>query len=214
MKTALITLGSTREYIDPVRYISNESSGHQGVALIRSLLKKNFKVICLHGHVSAKLIKSSKVQYIFTPNAKSMLQEAKKYKNVDLAIFNAAVNDYKVKNFSSKKIKTKNGLTIKLINNPDVLKTISSGKVKSTVTIGFAYETHDVFYNAQIKLKKKKCDYMVLNYPTAKNNIFNNLKNNGMLLSKSGLQYNLGHVSKTVFANKIIDTIIKLENAK
>jgi len=142
------------------------------------------------------------------------LQEAKKYKNVDLAIFNAAVNDYKVKNFSSKKIKTKNGLTIKLINNPDVLKTISSGKVKPAITIGFAYETHDVFKNAQIKLKKKKCDYMVLNYPTAKNNIFNNLKNNGMLLSKSGLQYNLGHVSKTVFANKIIDTIIKLENAK
>jgi len=53
-----------------------------------------------------------------------------------------------------------------------------------------------------------------LNYPTAKNNIFNNLKNNGVLLSKSGLQNNLGHVSKTVFANKIIDTIIKLENAK
>ena len=214
MKTALITLGSTREYIDPVRYISNESSGQQGVALIRSLLKKKFKVICLHGYVSAKLIKSSKVKYIFTPNAKSMLQEAKKYKNVDLAIFNAAVNDYKVKNFSSKKIKTKNGLTIKLINNPDVLKTISSSKVKPAITIGFAYETHDVFKNAQIKLKKKKCDYMVLNYPTAKNNIFNNLKNNGMLLSKSGLQYNLGHVSKTVFANKIIDTIIKLENAK
>ena len=214
MKTALITLGSTREYIDPVRYISNESSGQQGVALIRSLLKKKFKVICLHGYVSAKLIKSSKVKYIFTPNAKSMLQEAQKYKNVDLAIFNAAVNDYKVKNFSSKKIKTKNGLTIKLINNPDVLKTISSSKVKPAITIGFAYETHDVFKNAQIKLKKKKCDYMVLNYPTAKNNIFNNLKNNGMLLSKSGLQYNLGHVSKTVFANKIIDTIIKLENAK
>lgn len=214
MKTALITLGSTREYIDPVRYISNESSGQQGVALIRSLLKKKFKVICLHGYVSAKLIKSSKVKYIFTPNAKSMLQEAQKNKNVDLAIFNAAVNDYKVKNFSSKKIKTKNGLTIKLINNPDVLKTISSSKVKPAITIGFAYETHDVFKNAQIKLKKKKCDYMVLNYPTAKNNIFNNLKNNGMLLSKSGLQYNLGHVSKTVFANKIIDTIIKLENAK
>jgi len=74
VKTALITLGSTREYIDPVRYISNESSGQQGVALIKSLLKKNFKVICLHGYVSAKLIKSSKVQYIFTPNAKSMLQ--------------------------------------------------------------------------------------------------------------------------------------------
>ena len=213
MKTALITIGSTREYIDPVRYISNESSGRQGVALIRSLLKHKFKVICLYGYVSAKLVKSSNVQYIFTPNAKTMLQEAKKFKNVDLAIFNAAVNDYKVKNFSNKKIKTKNGLTIKLINNPDVLKTISSSKVKPKITVGFAYETNDAFPNAQKKLKMKKCDYIVLNFPTAKNIIFNNLKNNGALLSKSGTQYNLGHVTKTVFANKIISTIIRLENA-
>ena len=66
---------------------------------------------------------------------------------------------------------------------------------------------------AKEKLKMKKCDYIVLNFPTAKNIIFNNLKNNGALLSKSGTQYNLGHVTKTVFANKIISTIIRLENA-
>ena len=69
MKTALITIGSTREYIDPVRYISNESSGKQGMSLIKGLLKKNYKIICLHGYLQVKPIISKKIKYIFTPNA-------------------------------------------------------------------------------------------------------------------------------------------------
>ena len=80
MKTALITVGSTREYIDPVRYITNESSGQQGMALIKSLIKNNFKVICLHGYLQVKPIVSKKISYIFTPNAESMLKAAKKIK--------------------------------------------------------------------------------------------------------------------------------------
>ena len=96
MKTALITIGSTREYIDPVRYISNESSGQQGMALIKSLLKKNYRIVCLHGYLQTKLISSPKIKYVFTPNAKSMLAEAKKNSKVDLAIFNAAVADYRI----------------------------------------------------------------------------------------------------------------------
>ena len=103
MKSALITIGSTREYIDPVRYISNESSGKQGMALIRSLLKKNYKIICLHGYLQVRPIISKKIKYIFTPTAKSMLHQAKKINKVDLAIFNAAVSDYSVKKFSKKK---------------------------------------------------------------------------------------------------------------
>ena len=96
MKTALITIGSTREYIDPVRYISNESSGKQGMSLIKGLLKKNYKIICLHGYLKVKPIISKKIKYIFTPNAKIMLQEARKNNKVDIAIFNAAVSDYYV----------------------------------------------------------------------------------------------------------------------
>ena len=65
MKTALITVGSTREYIDPVRYITNESSGQQGMALIKSLIKNNFKVICIHGYLKVKPIVSKKISYIF-----------------------------------------------------------------------------------------------------------------------------------------------------
>lgn len=210
MKTALITIGSTREYIDPVRYISNESSGKQGMSLIKGLLKKNYKIICLHGYLKVKPIISRKIKYIFTPNAKSMLQEAKKNHKVDIAIFNAAVSDFYVKSFSKNKIKSKKGLTLQLINNPDILKSICSSQKKPLITVGFAYETNNYLDNAKKKLENKKCDFIVLNYPLKNDFIFNNNFNNGGILDKQGNYYEIGNVSKTVFANKIIKHILEI----
>ena len=210
MKTALITIGSTREYIDPVRYISNESSGKQGMSLIKGLLKKNYKIICLYGYLKVKPIISRKIKYIFTPNAKSMLQEAKKNRKVDLAIFNAAVSDFYVKSFSKNKIKSKKGLTLQLINNPDILKSICSSQKKPLITVGFAYETNNYLDNAKKKLENKKCDFIVLNYPLKNDFIFNNNFNNGGILDKQGNYYEVGNVSKTVFANKIIKHILEI----
>ena len=210
MKTALITIGSTREYIDPVRYISNESSGKQGMSLIKGLLKKNYKIICLHGYLQVKPIISKKIKYIFTPNAKSMLQEAKKNRKVDLAIFNAAVSDFYVKSFSKNKIKSKKGLTLQLINNPDILKSICSSPKKPLITVGFAYETNNYLDNAKKKLENKKCDFIILNYPLKNDFIFNNNFNNGGILDKQGNYYEIGNVSKTVFANKIIKHILEI----
>ena len=212
MKTALITIGSTREYIDPVRYISNESSGKQGISLIKGLLKKNYKIICLHGYLKVKPIISKKIKYIFTPNAKSMLQEAKKNRKVDIAIFNAAVSDFYVKSFSKNKIKSKKGLTLQLINNTDILKSICSSQKKPLITVGFAYETNNYLDNAKRKLENKKCDFIVLNYPLKNDFIFNNNFNNGGILDKQGNYYEIGNVSKTVFANKIIKHILRISN--
>ena len=212
MKTALITIGSTREYIDPVRYISNESSGKQGMSLIKGLLKKNYKIICLHGYLKVKPIISRKIKYIFTPNAKSMLQEAKKNYKVDIAIFNAAVSDFYVKSFSQNKIKSEKGLTLQLINNPDILKSICSSQKKPLITVGFAYETNNYLDNAKKKLENKKCDFIVLNYPLKNDFIFNNNFNNGGILDKQGNYYEIGNVSKTVFANKIIKHILEISN--
>tara|TARA_B100000902_G_scaffold9586_1_gene11870 strand:+ start:976 stop:1608 length:633 start_codon:yes stop_codon:yes gene_type:complete len=209
LKSALITIGSTREYIDPVRYISNESSGKQGMALIRSLLKKNYKIICLHGYLQVRPIISKKIKYIFTPTAKSMLHQAKKINKVDLAIFNAAVSDYSVKKFSKKKIKRNKGLTLKLNNNPDILKTISSSNNKPLITVGFAYETNDYFINAKKKLKEKKCDFIVLNYPLKNNVVLNGNLNNGGIFNKQGNYYEIGNVTKTVFANRIINHVLQ-----
>tara|TARA_B100000900_G_scaffold146399_1_gene124046 strand:+ start:85 stop:717 length:633 start_codon:yes stop_codon:yes gene_type:complete len=210
LKTALITIGSTREYIDPVRYISNESSGKQGMSIIKGLLKKNYKIICLHGYLQVKPIISKKIKYIFTPDAKSMLQEAKKCHKVDIAIFNAAVSDFYVKSFNKNKIKSKKGLTLQLINNPDILKSICSSQKKPLITVGFAYETNNYLDNAKKKLENKKCDFIVLNYPLKNDFIFNNNFNNGGILDKQGNYYEIGNVSKTVFANKIIKHILEI----
>jgi phosphopantothenoylcysteine decarboxylase/phosphopantothenate--cysteine ligase len=212
LKNALITIGCTREYIDPVRYISNESSGRQGIDLIKSLLKFNYKVICLHGYLQTKQIVSKNVKFIFTPTADEMLKEAKKYKSIDLGIFNAAVSDYKAKKYNKLKIKKKNGMSLKLINNPDILKSMSFGKYKPKITVGFAYETDDVFQNAKEKLLSKNCDYLVLNFPTAENKIFNSKYNNGILIGRSGDFLNLGNVTKTIFANKIVKYISNRKN--
>ena len=212
MKTALITIGTTREYIDPVRYISNESSGKQGMSVIKGLLKKNYKIICLHGYLQVKPIISKKIKYIFTPDAKSMLQEAKKCHKVDIAIFNAAVSDFYVKSFNKNKIKSKKGLTLQLINNADILKSICSSQKKPLITVGFAYETNNYLDNAKKKLENKKCDFIVLNYPLKNSFIFNNKFNNGGILDKQGNYYEIGNVSKTVFANKIINHILKISN--
>lgn len=209
MKTALITIGSTREYIDPVRYISNESSGQQGMALIKSLLKKNYRIVCLHGYLQTKLIISPKIKYVFTPNAKSMLAEAKKNSKVDLAIFNAAVADYGIQNYSKQKIKKKSALNLQLKKNPDILKTICSSKQKPKTTIGFAYETNDVFNNAKKKLKTKKCNYLILNFPVDSDPIFNSKYNNGGILNIKGDYIEIGKKTKTSFANQIIAHILK-----
>ena len=212
MKRALITIGCTREYIDPVRYISNESSGRQGIALIKSLLKFNYKVICLHGYLQTKQIVSKNVKFIFTPTADEMLKEAKKYKSVDLGIFNAAVSDYKIEKYSKLKIKKKNGISLKLKKNPDIIKLISFGKNKPKITVGFAYETNDIFQNAKKKLFSKNCDYLILNFPKEENKIFNSNYNNGILIGRSGDFLNLGNVSKTIFADRIVTYISGRKN--
>lgn len=209
MKKALITIGSTREYIDPVRYISNESSGQQGMALIKVLLKKKFHIVCLHGYLQVKPIISSQIKYIFTPNARSMLVEAKKNIKVDLAIFNAAVSDYKVKNYSKQKIKKESELNIQLRKNPDILKSICSSKQKPKITVGFAYETNDVLSNAKKKLKHKKCNYLILNFPFDQDPIFNSKYNNGGILNSNGDYIEIGKKTKTTFANQIITHILK-----
>ena len=137
---------------------------------------------------------------------------AKKNKNVDLAIFNAAVADYRVENYQKQKIKRNKNLTLKLKNNPDILKTISNISSGPQITVGFAYETNDVKANALKKLKKKNCDYLVLNYPISKNNIFNNKYNNGGIFNKKGHYHQIGNVTKTSFANQVLRHILKAEN--
>ena len=212
MKSALITIGATREYIDPVRYISNESSGLQGMAIIERLIKNKIKTICLCGHISTEKIFSPYIKYINVTNARDMLKAAKKYSNVDIAIFNAAVSDYRVKKISLTKIKKQENLILNLTKNPDILLSISSMKKRPKIVVGFAYETNNYKIYAKKKLIDKNCDYLVLNYPLENNKIFSSKRNNGLILDRNLKWTNIGNVTKKSFAKKIIQHIISNSN--
>ena len=162
-KTVLITAGPTYESIDPVRFIGNHSSGKMGFSLAEEVAKRGGKVILISGP-SALQIDHPNIEIHRITSAKEMFSEVFKYYEIsDIAIASAAVADYAPKEIASEKIKKNDdSLTIELVKNPDILKTM--GERKSTqFLVGFALETQNEEENALGKLQKKNLDMIVLN---------------------------------------------------
>lgn len=158
----LITAGPTNEYIDDVRFISNESSGKMGIALVNSARKKKHNVILVSGPISLKIPEGIFVETV--TSAMEMRDSVNKYfDKVDAVIMAAAVSDYRPeKKVSGKLKKTKEGITLKLLPNPDILSEL--GKKKSNKTlIGFALEQKPSVESAYEKLKSKNLDFIILN---------------------------------------------------
>ncbi|GAB4338603.1 MAG: bifunctional phosphopantothenoylcysteine decarboxylase/phosphopantothenate--cysteine ligase CoaBC [Flammeovirgaceae bacterium] len=163
-KTVLITAGTTHEFIDPVRFISNGSTGKMGYAIAEEFAKQGAKVILVSGHSIAQL-KNTSIQKISVSTAKEMYDVTNQYfEQADIAVFAAAVADYTPKKVSDKKIKKQeNSLTIELIKTKDIAKEMGLKKRKGQISVGFALETNDEIFNAKEKLKKKNFDFVVLN---------------------------------------------------
>lgn len=162
-KTILITAGRTEEAIDPVRYISNRSSGQMGYSLAIAGTKLGAEVILVSGPTELPEPMGLK-KFIKVRSAKEMYEATiKEFPNVDIAIACAAVADYKPKNYSVEKIKKKDGdMTIVLDRNPDIL--FEMGKLKEKqFLIGFAAETENIVENALGKLKRKNLDMIIAN---------------------------------------------------
>jgi len=162
-KHVLITAGPTREPIDPVRYLSNHSSGKQGYAIARACAGLGAKVSLVSGPVS--LPAPAGVDVIKIETAREMLAACEGALPADVFIAVAAVADWRPGKTAGKKIK-KDGKAIQpldLEENPDILKTICAHKNRPGLVIGFAAETNDVIDHAKAKLKKKKCDWIVAN---------------------------------------------------
>ncbi|MEN4762159.1 bifunctional phosphopantothenoylcysteine decarboxylase/phosphopantothenate--cysteine ligase CoaBC [Chryseobacterium sp. C39-AII1] len=162
-KTVLITAGPTYEAIDPVRFIGNHSSGKMGFSLAEEASKRGAKVILVSGP-SSQTIHSKNVDLHKVTSAKEMLDKVFEfYENVDIAIASAAVADYAPKEVAKEKIKKNDeNLTIELVKNPDILKTMGENK-KHQFLVGFALETQNEEENAKGKLIKKNLDMIVLN---------------------------------------------------
>jgi phosphopantothenoylcysteine decarboxylase/phosphopantothenate--cysteine ligase len=163
----LITSGPTRQYLDPVRYLSNASSGRMGKALAESALKLGHEVVIVSGPVSVDYPAQAQVVEVITTD--EMLAAAQEwFAHCDGAIGAAAPCDYMPRLVEHQKIlKTGKPLTLQLIETPDVVATLGQIKQPHQWVVGFALETEDRRFRATAKLEKKHCDLMVSNGPSA-----------------------------------------------
>jgi phosphopantothenoylcysteine decarboxylase/phosphopantothenate--cysteine ligase len=208
-KKVFITAGPTQEAIDPVRYISNHSSGKQGFALAEAAVQMGAEVTLISGPVS--LATPMGVKRVDITTADEMLVACEKTKNVDLAIFCAAVADWKVANQAQQKLKKNDKSAapdLKFTANPDILKIIGGLKqTRPKVVVGFAAETENVIENANAKLKNKGCDLIIAN--DVSNGVFGSDKNLVHLISAKGVE-TWPQLSKAEVARRILEACAKL----
>jgi phosphopantothenoylcysteine decarboxylase/phosphopantothenate--cysteine ligase len=206
-KRVLITSGPTHEPIDPVRYIANRSSGAQGTALANALSALGADVVFVTG--PADVAPPSGVEVIAVQTAQQMLEAVQTALPADVAIFAAAVADWRVEGASDRKLKkTKDGLpTLTFAENPDILAHVSQLKTgRPALVVGFAAETNDVEANATAKLKRKGCDWIVANDVSPETGIMGGSENDVAIISQAGVD-EWPRMSKDMVSRKLAQRI-------
>ena len=158
---AIVTAGPTQELIDPVRFITNRSSGKQGYEIANSLVENGFDTTLISGPTNLK--PNDNLKLIKVKTGEEMHKKTMELLPCDLAIFTAAVSDFKVKKFNKEKIKKNKDQSFDLDLNPDILQLVSKSNKKPKIVVGFAAESENLFDNARSKLEKKGCDLIVAN---------------------------------------------------
>ena len=209
-KKVLITAGGTKERIDPVRYISNDSSGKMGYALAEDAVKKGAEVILISATTALPIPNGVKMEYV--ESAREMQEKVFEYfSETDIAIMVAAVSDYRVKEPSTQKMKKtddENEITLTLVKNPDILKQLGSLKKEGQTVIGFAAETHQVIEFAKQKLVKKNADFIIANDVSDQSIGFGSDLHQVTILSKNGEEILLPKVSKHLLAKEIWNHLV------
>ena len=185
--SAIVTTGPTREYLDPVRYISNESSGKQGYEIALALKKLGIKTKLIAG--PSNIIPSGGLKIKKIISAKEMLNEVKKSLPVDIAVCVAAVSDFRPISRSVNKIKKidESLKKIELEKNVDILEYLSkNNKSRPKIVVGFSAETQNLINNSKLKIKEKYCDLIIANDVSKKNVGFNSDYNKVSIIDKKG----------------------------
>jgi len=206
---ALVTAGPTNEYIDPVRFITNKSSGKQGYELAKSLFKKGFDTTLISGPTNLKITKD--INLIKVETADEMLVAAQENLPVDVAIFSAAVADFKINKKYEDKIKKQEYLNLNLEKNVDILNYVSNhNSMRPELVIGFAAETSEINKNAEEKLNKKNCDWIISNDVSNKDIGFNSDYNEVTIHYKKEdiKREKLSYKKKSRISDEIVDRII------
>ena len=203
--SALVTAGPTKEYIDPVRFITNNSSGKQGYEIARSLAKFGVKTTLISGPSALK--KPENVNFIKVESADQMYAETKKILPVDIAVCTAAVTDFKPEKYENKKIK-KDSLSINFKRNIDILEFLSKNNLqRPKLVVGFAAETNDIIKFAKEKKNRKHCDWIVANDVSNSKIGFDSEYNTVSIIHEDKIE-KIEKNLKSYIANKIAKKII------
>ena len=208
---ALVTAGPTNEYIDPVRFITNKSSGKQGYEIAKSLSKKGFDTTLISGPTNLKI--DHDVKLIEVETANEMFMETQKNLPADVAVFSAAVADFKVNKKYKNKIKKQDSLNLNLEKNEDILSYVSNhNSMRPELVIGFAAETDNVENNAEKKLNNKNCDWIVANDVSNKKIGFSSDFNEVTIYYRDKDKEKLSYKKKSEISDEIVDRIINQLN--
>lgn len=205
-KKVLVSAGGTVERIDPVRYISNDSSGKMGHALAQAAYEAGAEVTLV---TASSLPTNPFIKRIDVESAEQMLQAlTKEYDQVDILFMAAAVSDYTPTHTANQKMKKQDQLTIELKKNPDILKHLGEKK-KHQINVGFAAETQNIEKYAKDKLSRKNTDFIIANDVSKDDAGFNSDNNEVVIYSKTDDPIHLKKAAKTELAKKIIKIIAK-----
>ena len=210
---ALVTAGPTNEYIDPVRFITNKSSGKQGYEIAKSLSRKGFDTTLISGPTNLKV--DDDINLIKVETADEMFLETQKNLPADVAIFSAAVADFKINKKYENKIKKQDSLNLTLEKNVDILNYISNhNSMRPELVIGFAAETNDIENNAEKKLNDKNCDWIIANDVSNKKIGFDSDFNEVTIYYKdiNNKKEKLPYKKKSEISEEIVERIISQLN--
>ena len=206
---ALVTAGPTNEYIDPVRFISNKSSGKQGYEIARSLFKRGFETTLISGPTNLDI--DENINLIKVETAEEMFKATQQNLPTDIAIFSAAVADFKINKKKHDKIKKQESLVINLEKNIDILNYVSNhNSMRPNLVIGFAAETNNLDRNAISKLANKNCDWIIANDVSKKESGFNSDFNEVTIYYKDhkNKKEKLSLKKKSEISEEIVDRIV------
>lgn len=214
-KKVLVTAGPTQEAIDPVRYVSNHSSGKMGYALAKALHESGADVTLISGPTRlAEFLPQGKTIHV-TSGLEMLDAAAKLFAQTDIAIFAAAVADYRPERIEKHKLKKKSAaFYLKMVPNPDIAFEFSKCKSSSQMSVGFALETNDLLENAREKLARKGFDFIVMNSANEAGAGFGVDTNRIAILTRDGRVHSYGLKQKSEVAGDIIAFLVDTQIAR
>ena len=208
---AIVTAGPTNEYIDPIRFITNKSSGKQGYEIAKSLSRKGFDTTLISGPTNLKI--NENIELIKVETAEEMFQSTLRNLPADVAIFTAAVGDYKIKEISDTKIKKQDKINLELEKNVDILDYVSNhNSLRPRLVVGFAAETNNLEDYANKKLHEKNCDWIIANDVSNKKIGFDSDFNEVTIFYKNNKIDKLKYKPKSEISDEVVEKIIDYLN--